>query len=181
MQLDYIVNDFFVALDLKYPILLNIFYTITDLGAFPFILVASIVVACLLFVLYNLTGKKHYFAKLLVFVFAMVSSTSITYYLKIFFSRAGPYGRTFFEIDYSFPSGHATAAFVFFGILYFVFKDHFNSIHRKIFLAVTVLVILLVGLSRLILNVHYLSDVLVGYLIALACILISTYLYKKLC
>lgn len=68
---------------------------------------------------------------------------------------------------YSFPSGHTAAATV----AVFVF-----SMNAPALLPVLILFAILVGLSRVYLGVHYLTDVIVGALLAL----LSLYLASKL-
>lgn len=58
--------------------------------------------------------------------------------------------------DYSFPSGHAQTAFVFWGFLAL-------HIRRRWFSAAASLLIVLIGFSRLYLGVHFPSDVAAGW------------------
>jgi len=73
---------------------------------------------------------------------------------------------------FSFPSGHATNSMFLYGS---IFKNYKNIILR-IFLG---LIILLVGLSRNALGVHYPTDILVGWLIGLAVICLFDLFEKK--
>ncbi len=67
---------------------------------------------------------------------------------------------------WSFPSGHAAGAMLIYGMLgYFVIRHTPSRWHIPIAL-VTLLVITFVGFSRVILHVHYLSDVLAGFMVA---------------
>ena len=62
---------------------------------------------------------------------------------------------------YSFPSGHAAAATLFYGVLAAWFISRATSWRWRVFIALlAVLLVALVGLSRIYLGVHYLSDVL---------------------
>lgn len=69
--------------------------------------------------------------------------------------------------SYSFPSGHALGSFCFFGILAWILAANVKTYRSKgaIYYS-AVLLILLIGLSRIYLGVHYPSDVLAGYLAA---------------
>jgi undecaprenyl-diphosphatase len=60
----------------------------------------------------------------------------------------------------SFPSGHALGSIVCYGALYLVFLPATRGIWRRVFTAVIVTLIATIGVSRLLLGVHYLSDVL---------------------
>jgi membrane-associated phospholipid phosphatase len=70
---------------------------------------------------------------------------------------------------FSFPSGHATGAMVFYGLLaYWLWHDNATRTSR---VAVSVgfpVIVVLVGLSRIYLGVHYPSDVIGGYAAGLA-------------
>jgi undecaprenyl-diphosphatase len=65
----------------------------------------------------------------------------------------------------SFPSGHAQAAIVGYGVLVAVFLPIISRRWRPVVLAVAGLMVALIGFSRIALGVHYLSDVIGAYLI----------------
>ena len=70
--------------------------------------------------------------------------------------------------DYSFPSGHTFIAITFYGfLLYLVMKDK-ESNYKKLKEGVLLFLIITIPLSRLILGVHYLTDVLGGITLGLA-------------
>lgn len=75
---------------------------------------------------------------------------------------------------YSFPSGHAFTATVFYGFLIFLTWRYFrsNAVRIPVTIALTLL-ILLVALSRVVLSVHWVSDVLGGITIGLAWLIAS--------
>ncbi len=60
----------------------------------------------------------------------------------------------------SFPSGHALGSMVCYGALFLVFLPATRGTWRRAFTAVIVTLIAAIGISRLLLGVHYLSDVL---------------------
>ena len=60
----------------------------------------------------------------------------------------------------SFPSGHALGSLVCYGALFLVFLPATRGAWRRVFIAVIVTLIVAIGASRLLLGVHYLSDVL---------------------
>lgn len=64
---------------------------------------------------------------------------------------------------YSFPSGHAAAATLFYGFLATYVIVHLRAWRWRVLVAIIALfVIVAIGLSRIYLQVHYLSDVLGG-------------------
>lgn len=102
----------------------------------------------------------------------LVASTGggivLTTVLKAIFRRARPeiidagYEASF----YSFPSGHATVAVGFYGALALLLALRLESPWRPVVAAAGALLVVLIGLSRLYLGVHYPTDVLAGYLAA---------------
>jgi undecaprenyl-diphosphatase len=70
--------------------------------------------------------------------------------------------------DFSFPSTHAVMATVFFFFLVYIVRDNIASWWRRyIFILACLLAVLLTGFSRLYLHVHWLTDVIAGYLLGL--------------
>jgi membrane-associated phospholipid phosphatase len=72
------------------------------------------------------------------------------------------------ESGTSFPSGHAQAAVVGYAVLLLVFLPILHGAGRRIAICVAVLMVLGIGLSRVALGVHYVSDVLAGYVLGAA-------------
>jgi undecaprenyl-diphosphatase len=96
-------------------------------------------------------------------------SVVLTTVLKGLFQRTRPeliesgYQASF----YSFPSGHATVAVGFYGMLTVILAYRLRGVARWVVAACGLLVVLLIGFSRLYLGVHYPTDILAGYLSAL--------------
>lgn len=84
------------------------------------------------------------------------------------------------EFNPSFPSGHATAvASIALFIAYLLVKSS-SSVKAQVSYVVGAFAILtFVSFSRIYLNVHYLSDVVVGSLIGLLWVLISCYFCER--
>jgi membrane-associated phospholipid phosphatase len=72
------------------------------------------------------------------------------------------------ESGLSFPSGHAQAAVVGYAVLLLVFLPILHGLWRRVAVAFAVLMVLAIGFSRVALGVHYVSDVLGGYVLGAA-------------
>jgi len=68
----------------------------------------------------------------------------------------------------SFPSGHAQAAVVGYAVLLLVFLPILHGVWRRVAATFAVLMILAIGFSRIALGVHYVSDVIGGYVLGAA-------------
>ena len=89
--------------------------------------------------------------------------------LKALFSRERPLDKLVPAEGYSFPSGHAFASTVFYGMMvYLVWRLTENRAARVAAAVIGPLMFLVVGLTRVYLNVHYLTDVVAGWLGGLA-------------
>ncbi len=104
------------------------------------------------------------------FAVVMAGEVVLQNTLKPLFARTRP--EAFFgplPDSYSFPSGHALSATCFFGALtVIVWTRIADPCARAAFLFGAVVVTLGIGWSRLYLGVHYLSDVVGGYVIGAA-------------
>jgi len=86
--------------------------------------------------------------------------------LKLFFGRGRPPGEHLILVTgFSFPSGHAMISMAFYGFIAYLVGMNFPGRKGKLLVLVLYLLILLIGISRVYLNVHYASDVLAGYLL----------------
>lgn len=72
------------------------------------------------------------------------------------------------ESGYSFPSGHVMFYTIFFGFLFYLLWCYRpGGVRRSLALLVLGFTILLVGISRIYMGAHWLSDVIAGYLVGL--------------
>lgn len=139
------------------PPLTSLMRVLTHLGSTWFLTLVSV---SLVFV-----GLKRQRAAVLL-ALTMMGAALLIWVLKLEFHRARPV--PFFEFSqpetYSFPSGHALGAFCFYGALAAMIVDRIQRRrYRLLTWAVAVILIVLIGLSRIYLGVHYPSDVLAGY------------------
>ena len=78
------------------------------------------------------------------------------------------------ETNYSFPSGHSMSAMAGYGLWIIEVKNS-NLKYKNGLMVILGLMIFLIGLSRIYLGVHYFSDVIGGFLLALSYILFIYY------
>ena len=84
------------------------------------------------------------------------------------------------ENGYSFPSGHAMAALGFYGfIIYLLWHMNLRKKVKIIFSVLLSILIILIGMSRIYLGVHYASDVFAGYLVSGAYLILYITLVKR--
>ncbi|HET9968862.1 MAG TPA: phosphatase PAP2 family protein, partial [Streptosporangiaceae bacterium] len=78
----------------------------------------------------------------------------------------------------SFPSGHSLGSFVCYGALFLVFLPVVRGTWRRVFTAVTVVLIAAIGISRLLLGVHYISDVLGGWALGITWLGLTAFAFE---
>ena len=84
------------------------------------------------------------------------------------------------EKGYSFPSGHSMVSMAFYGYLIYLIYKYINNKHLKRTLIIILSVLIcIIGVSRIYLGVHYTSDVLGGFLISFAYLIIYIELVNK--
>ena len=117
-------------------------------------------------------------------IIVMAGGLLLNQVLKLLFHRSRPElwpGLHF--AGFSFPSGHATMSLCLFGMFAWLGWVHLHNDALRISLVVLMVVLVfLVGLSRIYLGAHYLSDVVAGYLSAavwLAAVLSGTDIYRR--
>jgi undecaprenyl-diphosphatase len=118
-------------------------------------------------------------------VISTVGSIVLTTVLKTVFQRARPelFDSGYTASFYSFPSGHATIAVGFYGTLTLLVAWRLKGFRRWAVTAAGVVLVLLIGFSRLYLGVHYPTDILAGFLAAplwVSTIGISYFLWRTL-
>ena len=117
-----------------------------------------------------LLARRRYYAEAVLMMLAYVGAEVLSYSLKLAFQRDRPFFTDPLATvsTYSFPSGHATVSVAVYGALCLVLVRRLTGPARLVCLAAAVLLVSLIGFSRLYLGVHFLSDVLAGFSVGLA-------------
>ncbi|MCP3772039.1 phosphatase PAP2 family protein [Paenibacillus sp. MZ04-78.2] len=99
------------------------------------------------------------------FAAAVLGGALFNQLLKHIFERQRPmFHRIVEETGYSFPSGHSMASIVFYGMLAMLLLMFVKSPVLKLLIAVMAgCLVIMIGVSRIYLGVHYPSDVAAGF------------------
>ena len=109
----------------------------------------------------------------------LIIITGFQYILKAIFGRIRPVDINLIEeTSYSFPSGHSLTAMAFYGfIIYLIYKS--NLKYKKICIVFLSILIILIGLSRVYLGVHFITDIIGGFTFALSFLITFVHIMKK--
>ncbi len=100
------------------------------------------------------------------FLIANAGGYLLVVILKMTIQRERPFTEyTHLEVaGFSYPSGHAMMAVIFYGMLaYFLIRAVQSRMMRVFIVCIAALVITMIGFSRIYLGVHYISDVAAGF------------------
>lgn len=147
----------------------------TFLGTHIFLIPASLV---LIFIF--LFIKKHRWYSIKIPAIAL-SSVALMFILKNLFGRQRPDIPLLREAKgLSYPSGHALMSVTFYGLLiYIVWKTVKNKWIKWTLIVSLILLILIIGFSRIYLRVHYPSDVLAGFATGIVWLFVSLYILRR--
>ena len=149
---------------------------ITFLGKHQFLIPANLVL-----IFYFLIVTRQTWFSIRVITIA-ISSLVLVLLLKQLFQRKRPLSPLLKAAKgLSFPSGHAIMAVTFYGLLVYILQ-HTIDINwlKSLATFLLIMLVLLIGFSRIYLRVHYASDVLGGFIIGLLWLMISLAVIKWL-
>jgi len=111
-------------------------------------------------------GRRKRYWEAIFSLTCLLSAWFLMHYLKNVFERPRPLGEALtMATGFSFPSGHAMLSTAYYGFLVLLLVNLYPSKWNRIVLLAFMVLLLLIGFSRIYLNVHYTSDVLAGYLL----------------
>lgn len=142
----------------------SFFEKVTWLGNVPVLAAVTFIAAILL-------SRIHRTAEVQLLLLAVIGTQILTLGLKQGFARERPFfpDPLATESSYSFPSGHSSMSLAVYGTLGYIAARHADTRRAQLLaLGGAAALVLLIGFSRLYLGVHYLSDVIAGFSLALA-------------
>jgi undecaprenyl-diphosphatase len=153
----------------------NVFVFFTWMGSG---LCAGIISLAAMVFLYAVLGHRK---ELILLASVGAGSWILNETLKAIFERARPTVNRIVEaVGYSFPSGHSMGAFSLYGILAFLLWKHIRSVSGRILLlVVSGFFVLMIGVSRIYVGVHYPSDIVGGYLASGCWVFAAIWVYQK--
>lgn len=149
---------------------------ITFLGKHQFLIPANLI----LIFYFILVTRQNWFSIRVITI--SISSLVLMLLLKQLFQRKRPLSPLLKAArGLSFPSGHAIMAVTFYGLLIYILQ-HTIDINwlKSVSTILLIMLIFLIGFSRVYLRVHYASDVLGGFIIGSLWLLISLAMIKWL-
>lgn len=161
--------------DMRSPLMTSVMLGITFLGSGFFLGGATIVVIS--YLLWKQQRRSAF-----VFSFLLFFGVLLNLLLKSIFQRARPdFLPLVNEPTFSFPSGHSMNSMIFFAaISYFIFYRMNHTRIGKLCIALSVVLIFLIGISRIYLGAHYPTDVVAGYLAGLLWFFIVVFFEKSI-
>jgi len=151
----------------RHPSLIQFFTWVTVLGKWQLILTGTI----LLSIFFWIQKEKYH----LIALWITISGSALFVFIgKLIIHRPRPNTAYYIEYSFAFPSGHAALAMALYGFVAYYLLVHSRKWKWKInALFLNSLIIGAIGLSRLYLGAHFLSDVLAGYLLGFLWVLIG--------
>jgi len=157
------------------PSVILFFRWITFLGSPWFLLPAYVILIIYLF----LHQQKNDAINVTIIA---TTSTLLLFGLKLFFERHRPTLPLFHSVTtFSFPSGHALSSFIFCCVLIFlIWKSRMRPAWKWMTAVFLIVLSLLIGISRIVLRYHFASDVVAGFCLGFAWVVLSFYVQRRL-
>ncbi|MFB6730183.1 phosphatase PAP2 family protein [Bacillus mobilis] len=139
-------------------------------------IVTTLVISLLVF------WRKRYYAAMIVYPVGILITHLVNKGIKEIVKRERPsLNEALDALGYSFPSGHAMLSIMTFGFLAYIIAANLKSVTGKYVITILMgIVIVSIGLSRVILNVHYPTDILAGYCVGGILLIIAIYCHRLL-
>jgi membrane-associated phospholipid phosphatase len=143
------------------------FHWITAIASFITNFGGTIIISILVIVTIGLLLYRKRWRYAILSTAAILGAEVLQILIKDLVQRPRPIN--LLETGFSFPSGHAITAIVFVSLLIYSFKDDFKNLAARYVLIIAFSAFFIaVAMSRIILNVHWFSDVVAGASLGLA-------------
>lgn len=154
----------------------TLFRWITEFGSFHVVLPLTIVGVIVLWIVF-----RDYLPAV-TFGLGVLSADILNKLIKELIARERPSISALLNAEgYSFPSGHSMVTIVCYGLLAYLIGRKLTSQKSRVIIRVTLgSLIFLVGFSRYILNVHYLTDIISGFMFGGIILMMIIYLHKRI-
>ncbi|MFP7227639.1 phosphatase PAP2 family protein [Bacillus altitudinis] len=162
--------------NIRLPFLNDVMLTLTDFGISALLVPIMLIFSVVLFM------YKRYHSIMLLFLLYIAEKT-VNHELKGLFTRDRPaFDHLVNETYYSFPSGHSMNAATIYPFIAYLFIEMVPWLKKrqKAVYMVTGCYVLMIGISRMYIGVHYVTDVAGGFAIGLALFLICKKIDEKL-
>lgn len=135
-----------------------------------------IVLATVIIMAFSKNRKNGFFIGLNVLMCSLLNQG-----MKFIFTRQRPVDiNLIVEKGFSFPSGHSMVSLAFYGFfIYIIVHKRMKKKKKILYCSLLALLTLLIGISRIYLGVHYASDVLAGFALSMAYLIIYIKLFYK--
>ncbi|MGJ3417116.1 phosphatase PAP2 family protein [Bacillus sp. Je.9.29.b] len=161
---------------IRLPFLNDVMLALTDFGISALLVPIMLIFSVVLFM------YKRYYSIMMLFLLYLTEKT-INHELKGLFARERPaFDHLVGETYYSFPSGHSMNAATIYPFIAYLLVEMIPWLkeRQKIVYLITGLCVLAIGISRMYIGVHYLTDVAGGFAIGLALFLICKKIDERL-
>lgn len=163
-------NVYNFLISFKNDSLTNFFRFVTKFSNVAFLVIFVLIVLLIL------RNKDAVFV-----IFNLIFLRLLNYVIKVIIKRDRPNILRLIKIgEYSFPSGHAMISMGVYGyLIYLIYKKVKNPYIKYLGIIILSLLIILIGISRIYLGVHYFSDVVAGYTLSLIYLIIFIRVRRK--
>lgn len=143
---------------------------------------SAIGIVTVLIISFLVFWRKRYYAAMIVYPMGILTTHLVNKGIKEIMKRDRPsLNETLDALGYSFPSGHAMLSIMTFGFLTYIIVANLKSVTGKYVITLFMgIVIVSIGLSRVILNVHYPTDILAGYCVGGILLIMAIYCHRLL-
>lgn len=148
---------------------------ITTFGSGLILILISLICICVFW-----RNKRYSFSSKMVGL-NLAAASVLNEAFKVIFHRERPDILRLAEAGgFSFPSGHSMMSMSFYGFIAYLLYVNMKSRWKYLIISLFSIIILLIGISRVYLGVHYASDVLAGFSAGLAWLAVFITLFNRI-